>query len=53
MHSRILLYVLIAAAWIVFAAVVATVQHRAQEDLEEPRVSETAEPPDHLEVRAA
>jgi hypothetical protein len=53
MPSHVLLYILIAAAWIVFAAIVATVQHRAQEDLEEPRVSETAEPPDHLEARAA
>lgn len=53
MHSRALLYVLLAAAWIVFAAVVAIVQARAQEHLEEPRVSDTAEPPDHLEARAA
>jgi hypothetical protein len=53
MHSSLFLYVLIAAAWIAFGLIVAAVQSRAQEDLQEPRVSETAEPPDHLEARAA
>lgn len=53
MSSRVLIYVLIAAAWIAFGVIVAVVQARAQEDLEEPRVSEQAEPPDHLEARAA
>jgi hypothetical protein len=53
MSSHLLAWILIAAAWIAFGLIVARVQHRAQEDLEEPRVSETAEPPDHLEARAA
>lgn len=52
MHS-IFIYMLIAAAWIISGTAVAYFDGRAQEDLEEPRVSETAEPPDHLEARAA
>lgn len=55
MPSRILLYILIAAAWIAFAVIVARVQAKAQEDLEEPRVSQSADPPEpgqHLEAAA-
>lgn len=52
MSSHALIYILIAAAWIAFAAIVAAVQGRAQKRLEEPRADEPGEPAEPLEAAA-
>ena len=46
MSSRVLIYVVIAAAWTGFAVLVAAVQSRAQDELEQPQAIEHAEPPE-------
>jgi hypothetical protein len=55
MHSRALAYVLIAAVWIAFAAVVTLVQSRAQKRLEQRGHEDPGEPgePGEQGLRAA
>lgn len=42
MHSHALIYILLAAAWIVFLVAVTAYQDRDQKRLQEPRVDEPA-----------
>jgi hypothetical protein len=53
MHSRALIYVLIAAAWIAFIVGVMIVQDRDQKRLQEPRVDEPDEPAEPPLLEAA
>ena len=52
MSSSVLVYILIAVAWIAFGVLVVIVQGHAQEQLEEPRVDGPDEPADPAALEA-